>query len=256
MAAAQPEARGDEISLARTQCSSWPSRDPLPPAKMEGSDDVHVHKFSISMGGKTLFKDCPLSLAHGRRYGLIGPNGCGKSTLMTAIGKQTNEEIMAGIPPQMDILLVEQEVAASKTISAVEMVVLADERRTALLKEEKELTKQLEEGGVKYVQQEKLKGESFEVGAKVTFEGRAVTILEGKDDEGDYTIQDAFDEDGAIAGRLTEVHEELTDIGADSAEARASAILTGLQARAHHSAQFGRKSAQFGRNSAQFGAIL
>ena len=107
--------------------------------QMEGSDDVHVHKFSISMGGKTLFKDCPLSLAHGRRYGLIGPNGCGKSTLMTAIGKQTNEEIMAGIPPQMDILLVEQEVAASKTISAVEMVVLADERRTALLKEEKEL---------------------------------------------------------------------------------------------------------------------
>ena len=196
---------------------------------MEGSDDVHVHKFSISRGGKPLFKDCPLSLAHGRRYGLIGPNGCGKSTLMTAIGKQTNEEIMAGIPPQMDILLVEQEVAASKTISAVEMVVLADERRTALLKEEKELTKQLEEGGVKYVQQEKLKGESFEVGAKVTFEGRAVTILEGKDHEGDYTIQDAFDEDGAIAGRLTEVHEELTDIGADSAEARASAILTGLQ---------------------------
>ena len=55
----------------------------------------------------------------------------------------------------------EQEVAASKTISAVEMVVLADERRTALLKEEKELTKQLEEGGVKYVQQEKLKGESL-----------------------------------------------------------------------------------------------
>ena len=48
---------------------------------MEGSDDVHVHKFSISMGGKTLFKDCPLSLAHGRRYGPIGPNGCGKSTL-------------------------------------------------------------------------------------------------------------------------------------------------------------------------------
>ena len=231
MAAAQRsrKARADEISLARTKCSSWPSRDPLPATKMEGSDDVHVHKFSISMGGKTLFKDCPLSLAHGRRYGLIGPNGCGKSTLMTAIGKQTNEEIMAGIPPQMDILLVEQEVAASKTISAVEMVVLADERRTALLKEEKELTKQLEEGGVKYVQQEKLKGESFEVGAKVTFEGRAVTILEGKDDEGDYTIQDAFDEDGAIAGRLTEVHEELTDIGADSAEARASAILTGLQ---------------------------
>ena len=55
------------------------------------------------------------------------------------------------------------------------------------------------------MQQEKLKGESFEVGAKVTFEGRAVTILEGKDDEGDYTIQDAFDEDDAavLSGTLT-----------------------------------------------------
>lgn len=39
---------------------------------MEGSDDIFVHKFSISMGGKTLFKDAKLSLAHGRRYGLIG----------------------------------------------------------------------------------------------------------------------------------------------------------------------------------------
>ena len=47
---------------------------------MEGSDDIFVHKFSISMGGKTLFKDAKLSLAHGRRYGLIGaPNAkrCG-----------------------------------------------------------------------------------------------------------------------------------------------------------------------------------
>jgi hypothetical protein len=32
---------------------------------MEGSDGIFVHKFSISMGGKTLFKDAKLSLAHG-----------------------------------------------------------------------------------------------------------------------------------------------------------------------------------------------
>jgi hypothetical protein len=39
---------------------------------MEGSDDVYVHKFTISLGGKTLFSDSRLSLARGRRYGLIG----------------------------------------------------------------------------------------------------------------------------------------------------------------------------------------
>ena len=66
---------------------------------MEGSDDVYVHKFTISLGGKTLFSDCRLSLAYGRRYGLVGPNGCGKSTLMTAIGHGGNEEIQKGIPP-------------------------------------------------------------------------------------------------------------------------------------------------------------
>ena len=88
---------------------------------MEGSDDVYVHRFSISMGGKTLFSDCKLSLAHGRRYGLIGPNGCGKSTLMTAIGTQNCKEIADGIPPGMDILLVEQEVAASDEITALQV---------------------------------------------------------------------------------------------------------------------------------------
>ena len=36
---------------------------------------MYVHKFSISMGGKTLFDDCKLSLAYGRRYGLIGAPG-------------------------------------------------------------------------------------------------------------------------------------------------------------------------------------
>ena len=53
---------------------------------------------------------------------------------MTAIGHGGNESIEKGIPPGMDILLVEQEVAASDTISALEMVVLADTNRTRLLK--------------------------------------------------------------------------------------------------------------------------
>ena len=53
--------------------------------------------------------------------------------------------------------------------------------------------------------------------------------MEEEDEEGDITIQDAFDEDGEIAARLRDVYEELVYIGSDSAEQRASAILTGLQ---------------------------
>ena len=197
---------------------------------MEGSDDIICPKFSLSMGGKSLFSDSRLALVHGRRYGLIGPNGCGKSSLMHAIGHQTHPEIKAAIPPRTDILLVEQEVAASDEISALQMVVLADTKRTALLEEEKELQKQLEEGGVKYVKPDKLQTEGPLVeGAKCVFEGRQVTVIEGLDKDGDITIQDVFDEDGAIAGRLSEVYDELVDIGSDSAEQRASAILSGLQ---------------------------
>ena len=62
-----PRRARKSIRLARA--IGAPSR---PKEAMEGSDDIFVHKFSISMGGKTLFKDAKLSLAHGRRYGLIG----------------------------------------------------------------------------------------------------------------------------------------------------------------------------------------
>jgi len=205
---------------------------------MEGSDDVVVNKFTISLGGKTLFLDAKLVLAYGHRYGLVGLNGCGKSTLMSAIGRGTNDEIKKCIPPNMDILLVEQEVEASDEITALQMVVRADERRTALLKEQEEIEEAMEKGGDKYWGKpkdimkvgDKGQAEDLSLGARVRFKGRKVTVIsEGPDGEGDYEMQADFDEDGAIADRLREVYDDLADIGADSAEQRASTILSGLQ---------------------------
>ena len=145
---------------------------------MEGSDDVYVHKFTISLGGKTLFNDCRLSLAYGRRYGLVGPNGCGKSTLMTAIGRGGNEEILRGIPPGMDILLVEQEVQASDEITALQMVVAADTKRTELLAEAKQIEEAMEKGGDKFYAKPSLlkkvgapgPAENWSIGARVVLE--------------------------------------------------------------------------------------
>ena len=125
----------------------------------------------------------------------------------------------------MDILLVEQEVEASDTITALQMVLSAGSKRTALLEEAEKLEKKLEEGGVKYIKKARLtalEGGDFKQGTQVKFEGRVCTVLEEIDEDGDITIQDAFDEDGAIVGRLRDVHDELQDIGSDSAEARAS----------------------------------
>lgn len=41
----------------------------------ENSLDINIPDFSISAAGKILFKDATLNISHGRRYGLVGPNG-------------------------------------------------------------------------------------------------------------------------------------------------------------------------------------
>lgn len=64
-----------------------------------------------------------------RRYGLLGLNGCGKSTLMTALGKRE-----LPIPEHMDIFHLTREIEASD-MTALEAVVNCDEEKLKLEKE-------------------------------------------------------------------------------------------------------------------------
>lgn len=56
-------------------------------------------------------QDANLTLAFGRRYGLVGRNGTGKTTLLRAMAQHQ----IKGIPPQCQILHVEQEVRSGCT---------------------------------------------------------------------------------------------------------------------------------------------
>ena len=49
------------------------------------TQDIHLDDFNISNGGKDLIADATMMLAFGRRYGLIGRNGTGKTTLLRAL---------------------------------------------------------------------------------------------------------------------------------------------------------------------------
>jgi ATP-binding cassette subfamily F protein 3 len=69
------------------------------------SKDVKVDGIDISIGGKRILTDTSLALAYGRRYGLVGQNGVGKSTLLRAMSRRE-----VAIPTHISILHVEQEV--------------------------------------------------------------------------------------------------------------------------------------------------
>ncbi|CAG9809453.1 unnamed protein product [Chironomus riparius] len=96
--------------------------------------DVKIENFSITFYGHEILLDTNLELNCGRRYGLLGSNGCGKSTMLSVLGARE-------VPIQdfIDIFLLSREVAASSK-TALEMVMEVDQERIALEKLAEELS--------------------------------------------------------------------------------------------------------------------
>jgi len=63
----------------------------------------------VSLHGIELIKDATLELNHGNRYGLIGLNGTGKSTMLTVLGER-----QVPIPQHIDIYHLSGEVEGSE----------------------------------------------------------------------------------------------------------------------------------------------
>lgn len=97
---------------------------------LENSLDIKIEGFSISTRGRNLFCNADLKISFGRRYGLVGPNGMGKTTLLKHIANRSLK-----IPTNIDLLLCEQEVLADDT-KAIDAVLSADKKRAKLLDEE------------------------------------------------------------------------------------------------------------------------
>ncbi|KAL6753118.1 P-loop containing nucleoside triphosphate hydrolase protein [Haematococcus lacustris] len=97
------------------------------------SRDLHVHSFTLLYHGHELLVDASLELNHGRRYGLLGVNGCGKSTMLKAIAERD-----IPIPPHFDMYLLDREIAASD-LSSLEAVMEVDAEKVRLEKEAEEL---------------------------------------------------------------------------------------------------------------------
>ncbi|OIR58626.1 MAG: ATP-binding cassette protein [Amphiamblys sp. WSBS2006] len=105
------------MTLAEALCSKEKTK----------KDTILFSNFDMHIGGKRLLQNASLALSCDQRYGLIGKNGIGKSTLLKSIAEQ---EI--GSLDGLDVFYVEQE-PVSHSSSVLGSVLAADERRSVLL---------------------------------------------------------------------------------------------------------------------------
>lgn len=96
--------------------------------------DIHVSNFNITFGGKLLLENAALRLVYGRRYGLVGRNGIGKTTLLRHMATFDIE----GFPRHHRVLHVKQEVKSTDD-TVLQVVLNSDVERNELLSREKEL---------------------------------------------------------------------------------------------------------------------
>ncbi|KAL7068568.1 ABC transporter family protein [Cryptosporidium serpentis] len=97
--------------------------------------DINIPNITIFIAGRSLLNDASLKLSLKHKYGLIGRNGIGKSTLLTYIVRRE----IPNIPIDVSIASVEQELHFKENENVIECVLSIDIERSSLLKEEKEL---------------------------------------------------------------------------------------------------------------------
>ncbi|KAK9469150.1 P-loop containing nucleoside triphosphate hydrolase protein [Lipomyces arxii] len=134
------------------------------------SRDIKVTSVTLVFHGKVLIQDSTLELNYGRRYGLLGENGCGKSTFLRAIAAREYP-----IPEQIDIYLLNEPAEATE-FSALEYVVREAEHELKRLEQMAEDI--LEADGPESQILEELY-ERIESMDPTTFEARASLILRG-----------------------------------------------------------------------------
>ncbi|CAH8827705.1 unnamed protein product [Trichobilharzia szidati] len=151
--------------------------------------DIRLENFDIAYGSRVLLQGANLVLAYGKRYGLVGRNGFGKTTLLRSLAKGDLH-----LPPGVRVLHVEQEVVGDST-PAVESVLQADTERSALLAELSRLQAQMKKNA--------------ETNSNISNENNPIAV-------------------NTVESRAAEIYSRLNAIEADKAPARAAVILHGL----------------------------
>ncbi|KAG9343270.1 hypothetical protein JZ751_014251 [Albula glossodonta] len=111
--------RGQSTEASASQASSK-KENRVDMSGKNRSYDVRIENFDVSFGERSLLQGAELVLASGRRYGLIGRNGLGKTTLLKMLASRSLR-----VPAHISILHVEQEVEGDDT-TALQSVLQSD----------------------------------------------------------------------------------------------------------------------------------
>eukprot|EP00903_Cladosiphon_okamuranus_P015062 g13935.t1 len=178
--------------------------------------DVYVEGVTLAYQGTELLERTTLRLGNGRRYGLVGANGVGKTTLLRRIAAGA----VPGWPLHMRSYFVQQEeMTGSPTASALETVVTSDERIN-LLQREIELLEADADGAANPAPPE-AGGASKSSAHSQPPVPPAAGMSQLQREIDDLSLEEK-------ATRLAEAYEDLDMLEAHEAEGRATSILTGL----------------------------
>jgi len=103
---------------------------------------IHLPSVSLCYEGNELLVDSKMDIVKGHRYGLLGKNGVGKSTLL----RQLASGSIPGLPRGLEIRMVKQQVEGRDDQTTLEALVEADEHRSALLREQDEVERNIDSG--------------------------------------------------------------------------------------------------------------
>uniref|UniRef100_A0A9J2PFE9 ABC transporter domain-containing protein n=2 Tax=Ascaris TaxID=6251 RepID=A0A9J2PFE9_ASCLU len=139
--------------LTATASQAANRRDARVDASGGNTMDIHLASVDVSIGTKQLLCGADVTLVYGRRYGLVGRNGAGKSTFLKMI---SSKQLV--IPSNLTMLSVEQEVDGDET-EVVQAVLESDSRRTDMLAREKQLHEIVNRPGLSDEEKEKYSSE-------------------------------------------------------------------------------------------------
>lgn len=164
------------------------------------SKDIKIENFDLYVGaGQRVLSNTTLTLSYGHRYGLIGQNGIGKSTLLRALSRRE-----LAVPKHITILHVEQEIRGDET-KALQSVLDADVWRKHLLQEQERIQARMGEIDKEY--------------KEFVASGGAEDAQEARELDEERSELDV---------NLTDIFNKLSEIESDKAEGRAASILFGL----------------------------